>query len=648
VTVITPSNSQTSAGGTPAGVVEPSPAIWSNPPTDYPRDKTVHGLFAELAAQAPDALAVRFEQERVTYAQLNQRANQLARRLQKLGIGRESMVAICVERSVEMMVAILATLKTGAAYVPLDPAYPPARLSFMLADTKAALTIAWEPRLENVAAGETNVVSIEDLVRSAAQEPGENLDIPAAATDLAYVMYTSGSTGQPKGVMVTHRSIVRLVKATNYIEISPSDVFLQLAPVSFDASTLEIWGPLLNGASLAIMPPQPPSLEDVGRAIRRYQVTTLWLTAGLFHLMVEQRLDDFAPIRQLLAGGDVLSPAHVRRVVDAHPGCKVIDGYGPTENTTFTCCHAITRADCDGPIPIGRPISNTQVYILDEELRPVPLGESGELCAAGDGLARGYLNQAELTRKKFVRNPFSNDPDARLYRTGDFARYRADGVIEFLGRKDTQVKIAGHRIELGEIEAALHSVPEIKFAAVTASEDLSGNKKLIAYVVPTFPGAIDVNALRKQLTNTLPAFMIPAAFVPMESLPLGPNGKVNRALLRSPEAASASGGGVKAETEIERTITQAWKAALGLAEVSTNSNFFDLGGDSLQLIEVHSILQKALGVELSITELFEYSTISSLANHLTESAAEKSLAEARARGAQQKAAWSRQKRTVVA
>jgi acyl-coenzyme A synthetase/AMP-(fatty) acid ligase/acyl carrier protein len=343
-----------------------------------------------------------------------------------------------------------------------------------------------------------------------------------------------------------------------------------------------------------------------------------------------------------------LSPPHVRRVVDAHPGCKVINGYGPTENTTFTCCHAITRADCDGPIPIGRPISNTQVYILDEELRPVPLGESGELCAAGDGLARGYLNQAELTRKKFVRNPFSNDPDARLYRTGDFARYRADGVIEFLGRKDTQVKIAGHRIELGEIEAALQSVPEIKFAAVTASEDLSGTKKLIAYVVPTFPGAIDVNALRKQLTNTLPAFMIPAAFVSMESLPLGPNGKVNRGLLRPPEAASASGGGVKAQTEIERTITQAWKTALGLADVSTDSNFFDLGGDSLQLIEVHSILQKALGVELSITELFEYSTISSLANHLTENAVEKSLAEARARGAQQKAALSRQKRTVVA
>jgi amino acid adenylation domain-containing protein len=647
VTVITRNNAQTSAGRA-AGLMESARAVWRNPSSDYPRDKTVHQLFAEQAALTPDALALRFEPERVTYSQLNQRANQLARRLQKLGIGPESMVAICLERSVEMMVAILATLKAGGAYVPLDPAYPPARLSFMLADTKATLTITWGSHMGNGGGGEAKVVSIEELMLTAATEPADNLDIPAAATDLAYVMYTSGSTGQPKGVMVTHRSIVRLVKATNYIAISPNDVFLQLAPISFDASTLEIWGPLLNGASLAIMPPQPPSLEDIGRAIRRYGVTTLWLTAGLFHLMVEQRLDDFAPIRQLLAGGDVLSPAHVLQVVEAHPSCKVINGYGPTENTTFTCCHTITRADCDGPIPIGRPIANTQVHILDDELKPVPLGQPGELCAAGDGLARGYLNQPDLTQQKFVRNPFSNDPDVRLYRTGDFVRCREDGVIEFLGRKDTQVKIAGHRIELGEIETALQSLPQIKFAVLRASEDPSGNKKLVAYVVPSSPDAVDGNLLRKQLTNTLPAYMIPAAFVPMDSLPLGPNGKVNRALLRPPEDVSAPGAGVTAQTEIERTITQAWKTALGLTEVSTESNFFDLGGDSLQLIEVHSILQKTLGVELSITELFEYSTISSLANHLNESAAEKSLVEARARGAQQKAALSRQKRTVVA
>src|SRR5262249_19844197 len=261
------------------------------------------------------------------------------------------------------------------------------------------------------------------------------------------------------------------------------------------------------------------------------------------------------------AGGDVLSPAHVRQVVDAHPNCKVINGYGPTENTTFTCCHAITRADCDGPIPIGTPISNTQVYILDDALKPVPLGEPGELCAAGDGLARGYLNQRDLTQEKFVRNPFSNDPDARLYRTGDFVRCRENGVIEFLGRKDTQVKIAGHRIELGEIETALQSLSQIKFAVVTASEDPSGNKKLIAYLVLSSPDAVDANALRKHLTNTLPAYMIPSMFVPVDSLPLGPNGKVNRALLRPPEAVSTPAAVVKAQTEIERTITQAWKSA---------------------------------------------------------------------------------------
>ncbi len=397
-----------------------APHAWNSTLTDYPRGKSVHELFAETAAQSPDVVALRFEDEQLTYRQLNERSNQLARYLQKSGVGREVMVGICLERSIAMIVTILATLKAGGAYVPLDISYPRGRLAFMLEDTNAPVTITQESLIGKFDFRARNVTTIEQALRASEPESGENLGNSGSATDLAYVMYTSGSAGQPKGVMVEHRSIVRLVRNTNFIDIRPDDVFLQLAPISFDASTLEIWAPLLNGARLAIMPRQTPSLEDIGNAIQRYSVTTLWLTAGLFNLMVEQRLANLRPLRQLLAGGDVLSPLHVRQAANAHPQCKIINGYGPTENTTFTCCHKVRPVDLEaGSIPIGKPISNTQVYLLDPQLKPLGVGETGELCAGGDGVARGYLNRPDLTAGKFLADPFSSNPGARMYRTGD-------------------------------------------------------------------------------------------------------------------------------------------------------------------------------------------------------------------------------------
>ncbi len=381
--------------------------------TDYPRDKTIHALFEEQAAVRPRSVAIEFEERRLTYGALNEQADHVALRLRRMGVERGSLVGLCLERSPEMIVGILAILKAGGAYVPLDPNYPDKRLSFMIRDAGTSLIVAHRPTAGRLAPSLRNArvfwIDSDDTA-----PPDEGTHHPAAAAradDIAYVMYTSGSTGSPKGTLIAHRGVVRLVRNTNYCEFGSDEVFLQLAPISFDASTFEIWGALLNGGRLAIMPPRSTGLDDLGTAIRRHGVTTLWLTAGLFHLMVEQRVDDLRPVRQLLAGGDVLSPPHVQKALEILEDGMIINGYGPTESTTFTCCYRMQKGyRTSGSIPIGRPISNTTVHVLDEERRPVPLGSPGELWIGGDGLAHGYLNQPELTRQKFVPDPFSNEP----------------------------------------------------------------------------------------------------------------------------------------------------------------------------------------------------------------------------------------------
>jgi amino acid adenylation domain-containing protein len=457
---------------------------WNQTATEYPREGCIHELFEEQVKRTADSVAVVFEAQRVSYGELNRRANRLAHYLKKRGVGPEVLVGICMERSVEMIVGLLGILKAGGAYVPLDPSYPPERFSFMLEDARVAVLLTQASLRDNLPVNQATVIALDSEWAALGCESEENPVCQTVPENLAYLMYTSGSTGRPKGVSVVHRSVVRLVKETNYLKLGADEVFLQFAPLSFDASTFEIWGSLLHGARLLVMPPGLASLAELGEAVRRGGVTTLWLTAGLFHQMVETELERLRGLRQLLAGGDVLSVPHVEKAARELGGCRLINGYGPTENTTFTCCYEVKAGEqFASSVPIGVPISNTEVYILDREMSPVPVGVAGELCIGGDGLARGYLNDARLTAEKFVPHPLSEEPGARLYRTGDRVRYLRDGNIEFLGRSDQQVKVRGYRIELEEIEAALKQHPAVEQAVALAREDTPGDKRLVAYVI---------------------------------------------------------------------------------------------------------------------------------------------------------------------
>ena len=596
---------------------------WNNTSSDYPRDKCVHQLFEEQVRLTPDASAVIFGDQKLTYAELNCRANQLANNLRRRGIGPESLVGICMDRSLELVVALLGILKAGAAYVPLDPEYPRERLSFMLEDAAVSLVFTQQRTVDRLPEG-SPAVCLDSEWKTIDAESENNLASELTPDNLAYVMYTSGSTGKPKGVAVTHQNIVRLVKDTNYATFDSDEVFLQLAPVSFDASTFEIWGALLNGAKLAVMLPGTPSLDELGGAIADYGVTTLWLTAGLFHLMVDTRLKDLRGLRQLLAGGDVLSVVHVERFLEQAPNCRLINGYGPTEGTTFTCCHPISRdRQISESIPIGRPIANTQVYILDEHLQPVPVGVPGGLYIGGDGLARGYFKRPELTRERFLANPFVNDPQARLYKTGDLARYLADGTIEFLGRHDQQVKIRGFRIEPGEIETVLNQHPAVKECVVTAREDIPGDKRLVAYVVTAGDVEIPTAELREHLRQKLPDHMVPSAFVFLTGLPLSPNGKVDRAALPGPgdDRPELDKVFIAPRNEVETRLAQVWEAALNVRPIGVRDNFFDLGGHSLLAVRLFAQIEKLFNRKLPLAILFEAPTIEGLAMVLREESA---------------------------
>jgi amino acid adenylation domain-containing protein len=592
---------------------------WSGTRTDFPRDASVAAVFEEVAQQHPDAVAVIQGDVQLTYERLNRRANRLAGRLRHAGVKPETMIACYFERSIELIVAFLAVLKAGGAYVPLDPAYPRARLDFILQDMRAPLILTRKSLASSVLPQEAIQVLLADEEPETlhASEDEQNPRQTAGPTSLAYVMYTSGSTGRPKGVMVEHRGIVRLVCGTNYCHFGPDEIFLQFAPTSFDASTFEIWGALLNGGRLVLMPPESSSLEDLVLAVRRHSVTTLWLTAGLFHLMVEEHPDGLRTLRQLLAGGDVLSPRHVRLFLEHAGNTSLINGYGPTENTTFTCCHTMRTGDpLPEAIPIGKPISNTRVYLLDEQMNPVSPGEIGELYAAGDGVARGYLNDPDATAETFLTDPFTDEPHQRMYRTGDLARWRMDGTLEFLGRVDNQVKILGYRIEPGEIETVLQRHGQVKQACVVARTE-NGSKRLAAYFIPSHSGPT-AEALRDFVASQLPQHMVPAFFVAIPTFPLSEHGKVDRAALANLEVPlkqdSVPVGPVS--SHLERTLADLWQRILRIPLVGLDDNFFDLGGDSLLLVAVHSNLQKILQTEIPLTDLFEFATIRKLAQHL--------------------------------
>ena len=578
---------------------------------------SIHQLFEEQVEQTPDAIALVFEDEQLTYGELNRRANLIAHYLQQLGVGPEVLVGICVERSLSMVVGILGILKAGGAYLPLDPTYPQERLAFMLQDAQASVMLTQQSRLGQLPLLERVICLDTDW--SACQDQ-ENLECNTTADNLAYVIYTSGSTGQPKGVMVPHGAVMRLVLNTDYVSLQPSDVIAQVSNISFDAATFEIWGALLNGASLVIINTETVlSPREFAHSLRTEGITTLFLTTALFNQMVQSEPLAFQSLRLLLFGGEAVDPRRVRQVLESGAPQQLLHVYGPTENTTFSTWYCVEQVEPGAEtIPIGRPIANTQTYILDHHLQPVPIGVPGELYVGGAGLAREYLNRPQLTAERFIANPFVDGE--RLYKTGDLVRYLPDGNIEFLGRIDLQVKIRGFRIEPGEIESVLNSHPAVQQAVVIDREDVPGQKRLIAYLVPkqVQHDQLSAKSIRAYLSSHLPDYMVPAAFVTISALPLTANGKIDRLALPTPSSSrnQLEEDFMAPRTPVEEVVAGIWAQVLGLARVGVRDNFLELGGHSLLAIQIISRVRDTFQVELSLRSLFEAPTVAQLAQHL--------------------------------
>jgi amino acid adenylation domain-containing protein len=577
---------------------------------------SIDEVFEGQAGKVPDAIAVVYEGEQTSYGELNERANLLADHLWMNGVRQETIVGISVPRSIEMVVGTIGILKAGGAYLPLDMSQPGERVAAMLEDSGAEIVVAPE-RLKGALGGYEGLVLCID---SEWEEMGKGSDSELAkVTDgesLAYVMYTSGSTGRPKGVGVNHKGVVRLVKGGGYVDLEGGERVLQFAPVTFDAATFEIWGALLNGGRLVVAGEQPTSIEELGEEIEREQISTMWLTAGLFQQMVDVRVESLRGIRQLLAGGDVLSVTHARRLMGEYEGrTTLINGYGPTEGTTFTCCHRVRRREEVGErMPIGRAIAGTQVYIFDGSLGVVPIGVIGELYIGGDGVARGYLKRPELTSERFVPDGVSGELGGRVYRTGDLVRYGSDGRIEFEGRFDHQVKIRGYRVELGEIESVLRQYREVREAVVVTREEEPGDKRLVAYVVGEEGVEPSVGDIRKYLREKLPGYMVPGAYVVLERMPLTENGKVDRRALPAVHGMGAVSDEryVAPRTPLEELVCASWCDVLNLHRVGIHDNFFDIGGHSLRATQVVSRIREMLDVEIPLRALFESPTVSGL------------------------------------
>ncbi|HYO55908.1 amino acid adenylation domain-containing protein, partial [Archangium sp.] len=588
---------------------------WNRTEAEYPREESLSELFEEQVRRTPRAVAVEYGEQRLTYEELNRRANQLAHHLRGVGVGPEVRVGLCVERSLELVVSLLGILKAGGVYVPLDASYPKERLEWMKSEACLAVLVAQEKLVEAVGMEEGKpVVRVdtqwEELIAS---QPEGNPKPVSSGGNLAYVMFTSGSTGKPKGVGVPHRAVARLVLGTNYAHFGPEEVLLQLAPIAFDASTLEIWGALLHGAKVVVYPVGMPSLEELGRILVDSGVTMLFLTTALFEQMQAHQPEALGKVRQLMAGGEVMLVGRARERLAS--GGAFSNVYGPTENTTFSTHYRMEKVEQVGAtVSIGRPITNTTAYVLDEQMQPVPVGVPGELYVGGEGLAVGYVGRPELTAEKFVPHPFSGRPGERLYRTGDVVRYLPGGDLEFIGRRDAQVKIRGFRIELGEIEVALAQHPAVSTASVIVREDVPGSKRLVAYVVAEPGQEAEAGELRTFLKERLPEYMVPAAFVSMEALPLTPNGKVDRRALPAPvlEGDGRREGFVEPRTEVERKLAEVWASVLKQPRIGVHDNFFELGGDSILSMQIVARAHQ-VGLKVTSKHLFQHQTLAELA-----------------------------------
>ena len=626
---------------------------WNNTQVAYPQDQGIHQRFEAQVQRTPLAFAVVFERQQLTYRELNHRANQLARHLQTMGVSSETLVGVCLERSLEMLISLLAILKAGGAYVPLDPAYPPERLSFMVEDSQLKVLVSHSALQGVLPHPQAQVVRLDTDAAEIAAQPTDNLDIPVAPDHLAYVIYTSGSTGNPKGVMIEHQSLTNFLSSMREAPgLTAADTLLAVTTISFDIAALELYLPLLTGAKIVLVSREVAiDAVQLWSEIQRSGATVMQATPATWRSLLTTGWPDDYTLK-ILCGGEALPPDLAESLLAT--GSSLWNMYGPTETTIWSATKRLDSAN--PPISIGRPLANTQFYVLDLQLKPVPIGVTGELYIGGDGLARGYLNRPELTAEKFIVNPFVEDrrqktedrskvrsqksvpsppsplsspsppsppsspaSHSRLYKTGDLARYLPNGELEILGRIDHQVKIRGFRIELGEIEAALAQHRSVQEGVVTVREEVPGDKRLAAYVVLNPDQSLTLEELRRFLMAHLPDYMIPGGLMLLEALPHTPNGKIDRRALPAPDWSSFIHADtfVAPRTLVEEQLAEIWAEVLRLEKVGIHDNFFELGGHSLLATQIMSRTNQAfLSVEVPLRTLFELPTIAALADRI--------------------------------
>ncbi|SDM57375.1 non-ribosomal peptide synthetase [Allokutzneria albata] len=586
-------------------------ARWNDTAVDYPAEATLHELFERQASRTPDRTAVVCGAGSLTYRELDESANRLAHQLIDAGVGADSIVAIMLWRGLDMVVSMLAAHKAGGGYAMIDPEYPSERIGLMLGDLTPAVVVADQDLAERLPATDTPVLRVDADAEAIAARPSVRPDGGASADTVACVMFTSGSTGRPKGVCAPHRAMVRTFTGQDFLDFGGEQVFLQYSPMSWDAAQMELWSVLLHGGTTVLCPSHKLDLPLLVSLIDEHRVTTLWLSASLFNAVVDNHPEVLDSVRQVATGGEAASTPHIRAARGRHPNLRLVHGCGPVESMVFATTHQITAEDTGPLIPIGAPMPNTRGYVLDGNLNQVPVGVAGEWYIGGDGLARGYLGLPGLTAERFVADPFG-PPGSRLYRTGDLVRWRPDGTMEMLGRIDDQVKIRGHRIEPGEIEAVLLDHPDVAAASVVVREDQPGVRRLTAYLVPA--GSCDAARVRDFLADRLPDYLVPAAFVVLDALPLTSTGKVDRSALPEPEErGELLAGYVAPETPTEQGLARLWVQVLGVSRVGLDDNFFDLGGDSILTIRLLSEIKAAFGVKLSPRVVFDSPTVRKLA-----------------------------------
>ncbi|MEM6963222.1 MAG: amino acid adenylation domain-containing protein [Bacteroidota bacterium] len=590
---------------------------WNDTTTPLPEETAIHRLIEKMAATYPDRKAVVADGQSISYSELHEQANKIANKLLRLSLPPSTPVGLYANRSLEMMIGILGILRAGAAYVPLDPEYPKERIDFILKDAQAAVVFCQKQLRPQLTTVETEILVIEDII---AGEGSVDLVMPEVSNnDLAYIIYTSGSTGQPKGVPITHQNLVHSTTARfSFFEHQP-DAFLLLSSFSFDSSIVGIFWPLCSGGTL-VLPPRriEQNIQTLAQVIQKNNITHTLLLPSLYHLLLEYAEPQYLQsLRTIMVAGEACPASLVLKHYKKLPNVNLVNEYGPTEGTVWSTAHRISPTDAFGTVPIGRPIPNMDNYILDKNLQPVPVGVTGELYIGGRGIARGYWNRPTLTDERFLPSPFDLSKSAKIYKTGDLAKFRKDGVIDFLGRADQQVKIRGHRIEVEEIQIALEKIKAIK-AALVVVQDNEMHRRLVAYFTSDTP--VEVSSIRETLNAIFPKHMIPSALVPLENFPTLPNGKIDFKKLPAPDQRDLEEQNFVAPTsETEKTLASIWEEVLKINPIGVHDNFFEIGGDSIQSIRIIAKAQKA-GIELAPNQLFEHQTIYQLAHFLNQKA----------------------------